>query len=125
VLYDTPSALAFTDALNLARAVDAAFLCVRALEQTSGAERRLVELLEQANVAVLGSVLSDVPASVLDSYENYLTYYPTDSSSAPPSAPVDRPAVNGPAQTWVQDLGTVGGRAFKKELGANGANGPA
>jgi capsular exopolysaccharide synthesis family protein len=37
VLYDTPSALAFTDALNLAPAVDAALLCVRALEPTSGA----------------------------------------------------------------------------------------
>jgi hypothetical protein len=57
-------------------AVDGALLCVRALEPPSGAEQRLVELLEQANVTVLGSVLSDVPASVLESYQNYQRYYP-------------------------------------------------
>ncbi len=64
VLYDTPSTLAFTDALNLAHVVDAAFLCVRAQEPLTGAEQRLVELLERANVTVLGCVLNDVPASV-------------------------------------------------------------
>jgi capsular exopolysaccharide synthesis family protein len=68
VLYDTPSTLAFTDALNLAHVVDAAFLCVRAQEPLTGAEQRLIELLEQANVTVLGCVLSDVPASVDTKY---------------------------------------------------------
>lgn len=99
VLYDTPSALAFTDALNLAPAVDAALLCVRALEPTSGAEQRLVEMLEQANVTVLGSVLSDVPASVLDSYVNYQRYYPSQQSGTEgaPALPATSaaPAVNG------------------------------
>lgn len=76
VLYDTPSALAFTDAFNLIPAVDAAVLCVRALEAPSGAERKLVQALEEANVRVLGSVLSDVPAASLESYENYQHYYP-------------------------------------------------
>jgi capsular exopolysaccharide synthesis family protein len=75
VLYDTPSALIFTDALNLAPVVDAAFLCVRALEPLTGAEQRVVELLEQSNVTVLGSVLSDVPTAVVEGYHNYQHYY--------------------------------------------------
>src|SRR5579884_249156 len=83
VLYDTPSALLFTDAMNLAPVVDAAFLCVRALEPPTGAERRLVELLEQANVPVLGSVLTDVPASVLEGYNNYQHYYAPTVNTVP------------------------------------------
>jgi polysaccharide biosynthesis transport protein len=81
VLYDTPSALAFTDALNIAPAVDAAFLCVRALEPLSGVEQRVVELLEQENVTVLGSVLSGVPAASMDSYRNYQHYYGAGGSA--------------------------------------------
>ena len=75
VLYDTPPAVMFTDAFNLAPVVDAAILCVRALEQPTGAERRLVDLIEEANVRVLGSVLNDVPASVVEGYDNYQHYY--------------------------------------------------
>ncbi|HEX5323960.1 MAG TPA: hypothetical protein VFW40_09250, partial [Capsulimonadaceae bacterium] len=75
VLYDTPSSLMFTDALNLAPVVDSAILCVRALEPLTGTEERLIELLERANVTVLGSVLSDVPTEVLEGFENYEHYY--------------------------------------------------
>jgi len=75
VLYDTPSALLFTDALNVASVVDGAFMCVRALETLTGEEQRLMTLLEQANVEVLGSVLTDVPMSVLEGYDNYRHYY--------------------------------------------------
>lgn len=75
VLYDTPSSLMFTDAMNLAPIVDAALLCVRALEPLTGTEERLVEMLEQSNVAVLGSVLNDVPAAVLEGYNNYQNFY--------------------------------------------------
>lgn len=81
VLYDTPSAVAFTDAMNLAPIVDAAYLCVRALEPTSGSEQRLIAHLEKAGVLVLGSVLNDIPASVLESYQNYQRYYPAVPAS--------------------------------------------
>src|SRR5262249_45018046 len=77
ILFDTPSALAFTEALNLAPLMDAAFLCVRALEPPSGGEQHLIELLKEANVVMLGSVLNDMPASYLDSYHNYVRYYPS------------------------------------------------
>jgi capsular exopolysaccharide synthesis family protein len=75
VLYDTPSSVVFTDALNLAPVVDASFLCVRALEPITGAEHRLTRLLEEAHVPVLGCVLNDVPASVVEGYHNYQHYY--------------------------------------------------
>lgn len=75
VLYDTPSSILFTDALNLAPIIDAAFLCVRAFEPVTGAEDRLVKLLQEVNVPVLGCVLSDVPASLVEGYHNYQHYY--------------------------------------------------
>lgn len=74
VLFDTPSAVAFTDTLNLAPIVDAALLCVRVLEPLSGAENRLVELFEQAHVVMLGSVLTDVPAAMLQTYQGHQRY---------------------------------------------------
>ena len=75
VLYDTPSAVMFTDAYNLAPVVDGAFLCVRALEELTGAEKRVISRLEQSNVDVLGCVLTDVPPAVLDGFDNYRHYY--------------------------------------------------
>ena len=83
VLYDTPSALAFTDAFNLAPIVDAAFVVLRALEAPTGSERRLLELLKMAHVEVLGSVLHGVPASLLDSHTNYQHYYPEEDRRVP------------------------------------------
>jgi capsular exopolysaccharide synthesis family protein len=118
VIYDTPSALAFTDSLNLARAVDAAYLCVRALETPSGAEQRLVELLEEANVTVLGSVLNDVPASVLDSYQNYLRYYPTRPG---PEASEGAIAVAGGVRYSVEPNGTNGVNGHGDSVDRNGA----
>lgn len=84
VLFDTPAALPFTDALNLAPGVDAAVLCLRALEPTSGTEERLVQLLEEGGIRVLGSVLSDVPAGSLESFQNYQRYFPSAPVSALP-----------------------------------------
>lgn len=98
VLYDTPSALLFTDALNLAPVVDAAFLVVRADEPLTGAERRLVELLEQNDVKVLGSVLSGVPVSVVEGYHNYQHYYGAgqDRAIEPPTTVGGPPAIESP-----------------------------
>jgi len=121
VIYDTPSALAFTDALNLAPAVDAALLCVRALEQPSGAEQKLVELLEQSDVTVLGSVLNDVPASVLESYQNYQRYYPPAGGNGnghghggAPAAPrggvaLAEPKVGSATRAWMEATGRTNG----------------
>ena len=75
VLYDTPSGVLFTDALNLAPIIDGAFLCVRALETPTGVEKRLVDMINQADVTVLGAVLNDVPVAMVAGYENYRHYY--------------------------------------------------
>jgi capsular exopolysaccharide synthesis family protein len=101
VLYDTPSALIFTDALNLAPVVDAAFLCVRALEPLTGAEQRVVELLEQNNVSVLGSVLNDVPTAVVEGYHNYQHYYGGPGAGTPAIA-----ARTGSLQPMIEMPGT-------------------
>ncbi len=122
VIYDTPSALAFTDALNLAPAVDAAFLCVRALEAPSGAEQRLTEMLEDANVVVLGSVLSNVPATILESYHNYQRYYPNQPNEAVPALGSGGTAVAARTQTWVE-TGTPNGSVGYGPNGVNGHNG--
>jgi capsular exopolysaccharide synthesis family protein len=83
ILYDAPSSLMFTDALNLAPIVDAALLCVRAFESLTGTEERLVAQLETQNVTVLGCVLSDIPASVLESYPNNEYYYGRGQRNTP------------------------------------------
>ncbi|MGC4043520.1 MAG: polysaccharide biosynthesis tyrosine autokinase [Armatimonas sp.] len=75
VLYDTPSGVMFTDALNLAPVVDGAILCVRALEVPTGVEKRLTDLITESGVNVLGAVLSDVPVEMVAGYENYQHYY--------------------------------------------------
>jgi len=104
VIYDTPSALAFTDALNLAPVVDAAYLCVRALESPTGAEERLCALLREENVEIIGAVLNDVPASVLDSYQHYNNYYPTIVGEAPAVVGDGdhEPVAAGSGPSWVQ-----------------------
>jgi polysaccharide biosynthesis transport protein len=75
VLYDTPASVLFTDALNLAPIVDAAFLCARALQPAGSAEVKLINLLQDADVPVLGYVLNDVPAAVVEGYHTYQHYY--------------------------------------------------
>ncbi len=86
VLYDTPSGLLFTDALNLAPVVDAAFMCIRAYEPLTGGEERLMKLLHEAGVPVLGCVLNDVPASVVEGYQNYEHYYGPGAGGGEPAA---------------------------------------
>jgi capsular exopolysaccharide synthesis family protein len=75
VLYDTPSALMFTDALNMAAVVDGAFLCVRAFQPLTGSEERILDLLKEANVTMMGGIMTDVPASVIRGFDNYQHYY--------------------------------------------------
>lgn len=83
VLYDTPSGVMFTDALNLAPIVDGAILCVRALETPTGAEQRLVDLIRESDVHVLGAVLSDVPLAMVAGYDNYQHYYAPQLPQSP------------------------------------------
>ena len=95
VLYDTPSGVLFTDAFNLAPVVDAAFLCVRAQETPTGAEERLIGLMNQANVNVIGAVLSHVQVSAVAGYENYQQHYAPATRALPtPPAPSAKAEAN-------------------------------
>lgn len=131
VLYDSASALAFTDALNLGSIVDGAYLCVRAMEPTTGAEQSLVDLLLEAKVPVLGSIVNDLPPAVLDSYQNYQRIYPgtpvaaggSKLALAPPPAPyvrvvADDTAPNGNGHHGPN--GHNGGNGYIVSTGSNG-----
>ena len=86
VLYDAPPATTFADTLNLATVADAALLSARALEPLTGEEARLVERFEQAGTHVMGSVLSHVPLSLLESYR---TAQPVRAARSLPDAAQD------------------------------------
>ena len=79
-------------------------MCVRALETLTGEEKRLISLLEQADVQMLGSVLTDVPITVLEGYDNYRHYYAPALAAAIASNPEPETARE-PMFTVDQNLG--------------------
>lgn len=83
VLYDTPSAVAFTDAVVLSQVVDGVILVVRAQQVARGAELQVRNLLNKANAVILGVVLNDVQPEMVDSYYYHSHYYPDMSSRRP------------------------------------------
>jgi capsular exopolysaccharide synthesis family protein len=76
VLFDTPSAIAFTDAVVLSQVVDGVILVVRAQQVPRGAELQVRNLLNKANANILGVVLNDVQPDTVDSYYYHSHYYP-------------------------------------------------
>ena len=76
VLFDTPSAIAFTDAIVLSRVVDGVILVVRAHQVPRGAELQVRNLLNKAKANILGVVLNDVQPEMVDSYYYHSHYYP-------------------------------------------------
>lgn len=85
VLFDTPSALAYTDTLSLASIVDAALLCVRAVEPLTGAEHRLGEMFVLSDVQIMGSVLMDAPPGLIGSCERELRDMPPPPAAMMPA----------------------------------------
>ena len=76
VLFDSPSAIAFTDAVILSQVVDGVILVVRAQQVPRGAELQVRNLLNKANAKILGVVLNDVQPETVDSYYYHSHYYP-------------------------------------------------
>lgn len=76
VLVDTPSAIAFTDAVVLSQVLDGVLLVVRAQQVSRGAELQVRNLLNKANAKILGVVLNDVSPESVDSYYYHSHYYP-------------------------------------------------
>ncbi|MBI2843057.1 MAG: polysaccharide biosynthesis tyrosine autokinase [Armatimonadetes bacterium] len=77
VLFDTPSAIAFTDTVVLSRWIDGVLLVVRANQVPRGAELQVRKLFNKAKVQILGVVLNDVQPTSVDSYYYHSHYYPT------------------------------------------------
>ncbi len=85
VLFDTPSALAYTDTLSLSSIADAALLCARAVDPITGAEHRLGEMFVLSDVQNMGSVLMDAPPALIGSYERELHDTVPSPAEAPPA----------------------------------------
>jgi Mrp family chromosome partitioning ATPase len=87
VLLDAPPVLPVTDAAVLSRSVDATVL-VCAAGQTSGKEAsRAVELLQQVNAPLVGTVLNGVSADGAYGYD-YKYRYSAKPDDVPRQAPV-------------------------------------
>lgn len=81
VLFDTPSAIAFTDTVVLSKWLDGVLLVIRANQVPRGAELQVRKLFNKANVHILGVVLNDVQPSSVDSYYYHSHYYASPGSS--------------------------------------------
>lgn len=81
VLFDTPSAIAFTDTIVMSRWIDGVLLVVRANQVPRGAELQVRKLFNKANVRILGVVLNDVQPTNVDSYYYHSHYYPNAGST--------------------------------------------
>jgi capsular exopolysaccharide synthesis family protein len=77
VLFDTPSAVAFTDCVVLSKWLDGVVMVVRANQVPRGAELQVRKLFNKANVRILGVVLNDAQPSTVDSYYYHSHYYPS------------------------------------------------
>lgn len=81
VLFDTPSAIAFTDTIVMSKWIDGVLLVVRANQVPRGAELQVRKLFNKANVQILGVVLNDVQPTNVDSYYYHSHYYPNGGST--------------------------------------------
>jgi|GEM_PF-1391968 capsular exopolysaccharide synthesis family protein len=97
VLFDTPSAIVFSDAAILASQLDAVLMVVRANNIPRGAEDFVRRMLDKAKANVLGVVLNAVPSEKVDSVHYHQNYYPAilrmKNGYGPP--PLPSPHANG------------------------------
>ncbi len=83
VLFDTPSAIVFSDAPMLASWVDAVVMVVSANQAPRGTERETRDLLRRAKANILGVVVNRMAPENVDSCYFYSHYY-SDSAVHPP-----------------------------------------
>lgn len=89
VLLDTPPVLPVTDALVVSRCVDATLLVASSGTATGRQVQRALELLDQVDAPVVGTVLNKAPVG--SSSYGYGGYYGPDKARARPAArPQDR-----------------------------------
>ena len=119
VLFDTPSAIAFSDAAIIASMTDATLMVVRARQPLRGSQLQVSALLNKAHANVIGVVLNDVAPESVDTFYFHSHYY---SSRLPASEAVlqalpagsdskadEEPAATDDAVSEVPVEGAVGG----------------
>ena len=105
VLFDTPSAIAFSDTALLSSFVDATLLVIRANNVPRGTEEHVRATLNKARANLIGVVLNGVAPEDVDSVHYHASYYPVL-----PSMPVD-------------ERGSYGSSDGPKFLPSGGSNG--
>lgn len=76
ILFDTPSAIAFSDAAVLSSFLDAVLMVIRANHIPRGSEQQVKALLSKAKANIIGVVLNDVNPEHVDSVHYHYHYYP-------------------------------------------------
>lgn len=94
VLFDAPSAIAFSDATLLASFVDATLLVIRAGDVPRGVVEQVKERLVRARANLIGVVFNGAEADQIDSVHYHNQYYPRLKAASRPS--VAEPAVEAP-----------------------------
>ncbi|MGV3721191.1 MAG: GumC family protein [Actinomycetota bacterium] len=98
VIFNVPSATVFADAMCVAPHVDGAVLVMRSSEMPSGAEQKVRDWLEDAEVPVMGMVLNGVPSREMETTDFHRSYTARPANvvapalTAPAAAPVRRVA---------------------------------
>jgi capsular exopolysaccharide synthesis family protein len=87
VLFDTPSAIAFSDGLVLSSLVDATIMVVRANDIPRGSQDQVKKHLIHARANIIGVVLNDVDPDRVDSVHYHQHYYPSNRSKNSPPLP--------------------------------------
>ncbi|HUT73648.1 MAG TPA: polysaccharide biosynthesis tyrosine autokinase [Armatimonadota bacterium] len=89
VLFDTPSAIAFSDAAIIASMTDGALMVVRARQPLRGSQLQVTSLLNKARANVIGVVLNDVAPEDAETTYFYAHYYASPQLAEGESPPLD------------------------------------
>jgi polysaccharide biosynthesis transport protein len=95
VLFDTPSAGVFADALVVAENVDGAIMAIRSGMTPTGTEAQIRDLLVRAGVPIVAVVLTDAPLTLADSARLYSDYYHTSAETLAQLPPPIRAGILG------------------------------
>jgi Mrp family chromosome partitioning ATPase len=105
VLFDTPSAIAFSDAAIIASMTDGALMVVRARQPLRGSQLQVGALLNKARANIIGAVLNDVAPETVDTYYFHSHYY-SPELAATEHVPSSLPARATPPSNQALDDGS-------------------
>jgi len=92
IIFDSPAAVAFTDATLLSSVVDGVLLVVRASVRFTAAEITVRQRMEKAGANFLGVVLNDLPPEAVESYRYHASYYGATARAGTQPAALQEPS---------------------------------